>query len=263
MSLKKLKASKQVVRTSGRGEEYRHYSKAPLTEAVLDIRVELLSEITLQELAKVQSGQEKQYPKKDESLLVVGQMSMGSQVSASASQTPNGYRFTSQDNRQIFQARIDGFTFSRLAPYETWDSFRDEARRLWELYRPIAKPKNITRLALRYINKLDLPLPLGDFKDYLRTVPEISPDMTQGLSGYFMQLQLPQADLDALLVLNQTLIPPPEPSIVSVVLDFDLFCKDNVPNEDQDIWKRFEVLRKRKNKVFEACITDKTRRLIT
>ncbi|MDR4483723.1 MAG: TIGR04255 family protein [Nitrospirales bacterium] len=112
----------------------------------------------------------------------------------------------------------------------------------------------------RYINKLDLPLPLHDFKDYLRTVPEISPDMTQGLSGYFMQLQLPQVDLEAILVLNQTLIPPPEPSVVSVVLDFDLFCKDNVPSKDQDIWNRFEVLRTRKNKVFEACITDKTRR---
>ena len=128
---------------------------------------------------------------------------------------------------------------------------------------PDSSTPNITRLALRYINRLDLPLPLRDLKDYLRTVPEISPNMTQELSGYFMQLQLPQADLDAILVLSQTLIPPPEPNIVSVVLDFDLFFKDNVPSEDRDIWKQFEVLRTRKNKVFEACITDKTRRLIT
>ncbi|MEO6203444.1 MAG: TIGR04255 family protein [Nitrospirales bacterium] len=263
MSLKKLKSSKQGPRSSGRHEGPKHYSKAPLTEAVLDIRVELPSEITLHELKEVQLGQEERYPKREDSLLVFGQMSMGSEVSASAKQTPNGYRFTSQDNRQIFQARIDGFTFSRLAPYETWESFRDEARRVWELYRLIAKPKNIIRLALRYINRLDLPLPLKDFKDYLRTIPEISPNMSQGLSGYFMQLQLPQPDLEAMLVLNQTLIPPPGPNLVSVVLDFDLFCKDNVPSEDQDIWKRFETLRTRKNEVFEACITDKTRRLIT
>jgi uncharacterized protein (TIGR04255 family) len=262
VSPQKVKGSKAMVRSPRRSKRATHYSKAPLTEAVLDIRVELPSEIKLQELKEVQAGEKERYPRREESLLVVGHMSMGSQVGASAKQTPNGYRFTSQDNRQIFQARIDGFTFSRLAPYETWESFRDEARRLWELYRPIAQPKNITRLALRYINRLDLPLPLRDLKDYLRTVPEISPNMTQELSGYFMQLQLPQADLDAILVLNQTLIPPPEPNIVSVVLDFDLFCKDNVPSEDQDIWKQFEVLRTRKNKVFEACITDKTRRLM-
>lgn len=86
--------------------------------------------------------------------------------------------------------------------------------------------------------------------------------MSQGLSGYFMQLQLPQPDLEGMLVLNQTLIPPPGPNLVSVILDLDLFCKDNVPCDDQEIWKRFEILRTRKNEVFEACITNKTRRLI-
>ena len=58
VSPKKLKSSKQAAYSSGRSEGYRHYSKAPLTEAVLDIRVELPSEITLQELAKVQEGEE-------------------------------------------------------------------------------------------------------------------------------------------------------------------------------------------------------------
>jgi len=262
VSPKNVKISKPAARSLVRRGSSTHYSKAPLTEAVLDIRVELPGEITLQELKDVQIGEEEKYPRREDCFIVVGQMSVGTQVGASAKQTPNGYRFVSQDNRQIFQARVDGFTFNRLAPYETWESFRDEARRLWEIYRPIANPKNIKRLALRYINRLDLPLPLKDFKDYLRTIPEISPDMSQGLSGYFMQLQLPQPDLEAMLVLNQTLIPPPSPNLVSVVLDFDLFCKDNVPSEDQDIWKRFEILRIRKNEVFEACITNKTRRLI-
>ena len=262
MTSQKKKVSKQASRPQGKSKSPPHYSKAPLTEAVLDIRVELASEITLQQLREVQVVEEVRYPRREDNVIVVGQMSMGRQVGASAQQTQNGYRFVSQDNRQIFQARLDGFTFSRLAPYETWESFQNEARRLWEVYRPIAKPKNIKRLALRYINRLDLPLPIKDFKDYLRTIPEISSDMSQGLSGYFMQLQLPQPDLEAMLHLNQTLIPPPSPSLVSVVLDFDLFCKDNVPSEDKDIWKQFETLRNRKNEVFEACITNKTRRLI-
>ena len=262
MTSQKIKGSKQASRSQGKNTNPTHYSKAPLTEAVLDIRVELPSEITLQQLKDVQAGEKEKYPRREDIIIVVGHMSMGSQVGASAQQTHNGYRFVSQDSRQIFQARLDGFTFSRLAPYETWESFRNEACRLWEVYRLIAKPKNITRLALRYINRLDLPLPLKDFKDYLRTIPEISPDMSQGLSGYFMQLQLPQLELEAMLHLNQTLIPPPSPNLVSVVLDFDLFCKDNVPSEDLDIWKRFEKLRIRKNEIFEACITNKTRRLI-
>jgi uncharacterized protein (TIGR04255 family) len=63
---------------------------------------------------------------------------------------------------------------SHLAPYENWNAVRDEARRLWALYRSIAKPSKLIRLAVRYINRIDMPLPLGDFKDYLRTVPDVT-----------------------------------------------------------------------------------------
>jgi uncharacterized protein (TIGR04255 family) len=45
----------------------------------------------------------------------------------------SGFKFTSLNKQQILQAQIDGFTFSTLAPYDRWELFRDEARRLWEL----------------------------------------------------------------------------------------------------------------------------------
>jgi len=257
MGSKKIKASKRISKLP------KHYARAPLTEALIDIRVELPSEVGLPNLLTLQTGQENTYPNRQECLIAHGEMSVGSEVRASARQTSNGYRFSSQDNRQIFQARRDGFAFNRLAPYETWESFRDEARRLWTLYRSIANPKNITRIGVRYINRLDLPLPITDFKDYLRTVPEISSSMSQGLSSYFMQLQLPQRDLNAMLVLNQALIPPPTSKLVSVILDIDLYSDSDLPSDEQGLWERFEVFRTRKNKVFEACITDRVRRMIT
>lgn len=240
----------------------KHYSRAPLTEALIDIRVELPSEMTLSNLSKVHVGQEENYPRREENIIVHGKMSVGAEVGASATQTSNGYRYLSKDSRQIFQARLDGFTFNRLAPYETWESFREEAHRLWTIYRSIASPKNITRIGVRYINRLDLPVPIKDFKDYLRTFPEISSGMPQGLSGYFMQLQLPQADLNAMLVLNQALIPASAPKMVSVLLDLDLYSETDLPSDEQEIWERFELFRTRKNKVFEACITDRMRRMI-
>lgn len=256
MGRKKIKVSKRSSRFPI------HYAHAPLTEALLDIRVELPTEVGLSKLAEVHHGQEEDYPKREELLVVHGQMTVGPEIGASARQTSNGYRFVSKDGRQIFQARLDGLTFSRLAPSEAWGPFRDEARRLWNAYRSIANPKNITRIGVRYINRLDLPLPITDFKDYLRTVPEISSGMSQGLSGYFMQLQLPQADLNAMLVLNQALIPPPAPKLVSVLFDIDLYSDSDLPSDEQGLWERFEAFHDRKNKVFEASITDRVRRLI-
>ena len=51
--------------------------------------------------------------------------------------------------KQLVQARANGFTAHRLAPYEGWETFRHEARRLWDVYRQTVRPK-VARVAVRY-----------------------------------------------------------------------------------------------------------------
>lgn len=240
----------------------RHYSKAPITEAVIDIRVRLPETARLSDLEAVQEPHRSDYPGKESRSLARGRFEVGRQVSASASSEPIGFLFKSEDEKRIFQAQRDGFTMSRLAPYETWEPFREEARRLWTTYRVRLQPEAIVRLAVRYINRLDLPMPVGELKDYLRTVPEVSPELPQLLSGLFMQLTVPQDDLRGTLLLTEALIEPSRPDVVSVVLDIDLFRTEELPSDDGGIWELFELLHDRKNDVFEACITERTRELI-
>jgi uncharacterized protein (TIGR04255 family) len=77
-----------------------------------------------------------------------------------------------------------------------------------------------------------------------------------------MQLQIPQDDIDAMLVLNEAFEPQQDPDIVSVILDIDLFRDVHLPGDEEELWALFEQLRERKNEVFEASITDRTRELI-
>jgi uncharacterized protein (TIGR04255 family) len=240
----------------------KHYSRAPITEALIDIQAQLPQEIKLDILTQVYSSIQTEYPKREEVLMVQGQMIVGESVGATASQSQIGYVVFSNDQKQILQMRLDGFSFSRLAPYDCWESFRDEAKRLWNIYQSLTHPEAIVRLAVRYINRLDIHLPFGDLKDYLRTYPEVSLDLPQELSGYFMQLQIPQEDLAATLVLNQAIVPPPTPDCVSVLLDLDLFRERDIPNEEIGLWDILEQMHERKNRAFEACITERTRELI-
>jgi uncharacterized protein (TIGR04255 family) len=62
-------------------------------------------------------------------------------------------------------------------------------------------------------------------------------------------------------VINQTIIEPANPAVVSLVLDIDVFRTVDIPQTDPELWNLFEQLRKKKNEVFEACITDAARRL--
>jgi len=238
-----------------------HYARAPITEAVIDIATQLAGSVSLEQLASVHEREAERYPGKEDRL--EGQVVFAPPNVPSTKHRVVGYQRRSVDGKQVFQARLNGFTLSRLAPYESWEPFYEEARRLWDVFLDVAKPLSVTRVAVRYINRLDLPLPISDFGDYVRTVPKVAPDLPQGLAGYFMQLQIPQADLDAMLILNEGLVPPPSPEVASVVLDIDLHRDVALRPDDEKVWSLLTDLRWRKNEVFEACITDAMRRLIS
>jgi uncharacterized protein (TIGR04255 family) len=156
---------------------------------------------------------------------------------------------------------MNGFTFSRLTPYQTWAEFRTEARRLWNIYRAIAEPSTVVRVAVRNVNRIDIPLPVNDFSDYLRTYPQVSSDLPQGLAGYFMHLSLPLEEIKGHAMIIETIIPPVRPEFVSLVLDIDVFRTENLPTDDNGVWELLEQFRNVKDNVFEACITPKARSL--
>ncbi|MEO8974110.1 MAG: TIGR04255 family protein, partial [Ktedonobacteraceae bacterium] len=172
-----------------------------------------------------------------------------------------GFLFRSEDKVKIFQATLNEFTFNRLKPYTTWEELRDDARYMWEIYRNIARPETVTRVAIRFVNRFELPGSTLDLKEYLRIFPELTSDLPQNKMGnFFMQLLVPQEDCQ--LIISEAVVPPTNPNTISVILDFDLLREQIWKSDDDKIWQYLEKLRQLKNVIFEASITDQTRRLI-
>jgi uncharacterized protein (TIGR04255 family) len=237
------------------------YPHAPITEAVIDIQVATPVPFALL-AAAVADEPSFMPPETMRTSTRVITFGKEEDTVTTPKIAPIGYLCRSADGLHIYQARTTGFTFSRLAEYTSWAEVSSEARRLWDKYRTIAAPTSITRIALRYVNRLDIPLPVLDFSTYLRTAPQLSPDLPQGLSGYFMQLQLPMPNFQGACIINQTIIEPAtKPSTVSVVLDIDVFRASGVAVDESGLWEQLEQLRQEKNRVFEACITDQARSL--
>ena len=125
-----------------------HYPQAPITEAIIDLRVKPAEGFDRAILKNVGKGEQAAYPKQEAVVEAVGKMAVGpGGGSASVQQSPVGWKFASQDGKQIVQCRVNGFTFSRLAPYESWKPFRDEAQRLWDVYRTTGNPQSVIWLA--------------------------------------------------------------------------------------------------------------------
>ncbi len=244
----------------------RHYSKAPITEAIIDLRVLLPGDVSVNKLADIHSYIRNKFPTVQPIHRGVGLVAFqrGMPTEVNTSEQHLGFWFRSEDNLRTFQVTLEGFTFNRLAPYDSWEEFSNDARSLWEIYREICRPTHVTRAAIRYINQINIPADgIIELKDYLSTVPEVSPNLPEkALQTYFMQLQLPQQDLNCMLIINEALAQPTNPGIITVILDLDLFRQQICNNDDEDIWQFLDKLRDRKNEVFEASITDKTRELI-
>jgi uncharacterized protein (TIGR04255 family) len=240
------------------------YSNAPITEAIIDLRVVQRDGLTLAELERCQAGEEKAYPNKWLLNMFEGRIQFGGAEEPSSykeSKEQTGFGFKSADGKHVVEVHRDGFVFHRLAPYAGWEQFRKEARRLWNVYQHCVRPGAVVRVALRYINRIDLPMG-AELKDYLRTSPEVSPDLPQRLDGFFMQVNIPNYDIKSNLLLREMAVPSANPDRSSVILDIDLFRTEEIPVEDGAMWEVVESLRVRKNEIFEACITKQTREVI-
>lgn len=243
----------------------RHYPHAPITEAVVDLRVQPRADFDPVEFAAGFGGVAGQYPKSDDifelkASIKIGQAGVGQQ-NAGTTRAHIGKRFASPDGSYVLQARTTGFTLSRMRPYECWEDLRDEAMRLWPLYRAVAKPSRVTRLAVRYINKIDFSGERIELSEYLNVYPELANSSQEPIERYFMQFSSSQGKTGFKSIINQAGTASGVLGGVSVILDIDLFLDTDVPQTEEEIWAVFERLHTRENEIFESCITDKTREL--
>lgn len=241
------------------------FPNAPITEALLDVRANLPAGASLETLATYHDRIKSHYPyKRERQRWQIGhEMKPGSPPSVlGPTGGPDGYIFESQDKKQVVQARLDGFTFNKLKPYDRWESLRDEAMQLWGQFVEVAKPIGIGRLALRYINRIEIPLPVGDLKEYIITGPEIARDLPQGLANFFMRLMIPSIDARAVAIVTLTMeAPTTMEGPLPIIFDIDAFREESLEPESGEISKTLEYLHEFKNNIFFGSITEECKKL--
>lgn len=183
-------------------------------------------------------------------------------VATRTARTASGHRLKGDDELHLAMMTDASFAFSRLAPYDAWPSFSAEGLRLWEVYAATAQPESVTRVSLRYVNQIRPPAGQIDLAMYLRTRPEIAPEMPQITTGYFMSLDVPLPTYDATCRITETVIETPEGP--ALVLDIDVGRNGHYdPQALEQFRSILDVLRDAKNMVFEASITEAARELFS
>jgi uncharacterized protein (TIGR04255 family) len=243
-------------------EEYKILKNAPITEALIDIRVKLSANFDVQKIDSLYESIKEQYPHKETQRISKVEIETKEEKVKPISHKINGYRYFSSDKKQVIQARMDGFTFSRLHPYIKWEDLRDEAYRLWLLYKDITSPEMRIRVALRYINNLKIPLPIKDFGDYLTAPPIVPEGLSQLVPSFLTRITFFEPALNAYAIITQALEPlPSEVKHAPIILDIDMFRYRQEGIEEKDAWETIEKLRHHKNKIFFKSITNKLKEM--
>jgi uncharacterized protein (TIGR04255 family) len=242
-------------------DSFIHYKKAPIVEAILEASVERATPIHSDELAEIVKDKA-MFPHRVELMAASGQMTVGPTLSASATTQKIGYQFVSADQKFVLHCRVDGFAISRLAPYTSWNDVYVEYAKHWKRFVEIIRPDQVVKLAVRYVNRFDLPGTSVELSDYFRTYPEVSEDIRYELSGFLNQLNIPMRDINGQAIITQACVPPRDESVISILLDIAVSMIVNLPSGDPSLDSKMTNLRMRKNELFEACIKQPARDLI-
>lgn len=243
--------------------KYETFPNAPITEAILEIMVDLPKEFPVENLLKFPKPIKIRFQKLITKRYFQAKFNFRGDVTVLPDeQKVLGYELHSDEEKKVLQSRLDGFAFSKLGSYYGWDSFHSEARELWEYYALVTQPSKIVRISLRYVNRIELPRHMEKFDEYIRTNPQIAPDLPQGVSNFFMRLEIPEQSIHGVAVMILTLEVPVDSEKLPLIFDIDVMNQSQYDLENKEqIWIEFEKLRKFKNQLFFESITEKTKEL--
>ncbi len=229
-------------------------SNPPAIEAVLDITTNEISDTKKLDYKKREF--KSKFPRKEQILLFETSFHEAQQRTQIINKNRHlGFAYKSEDEKEISQFRLNGFSYSRLSPYLGWDAFIEKALENWVTYRSIRKKLEIKRIGLRFINIIRVPDGDPVMPEYFNV--GITSETGLGKIKQYKYQYIRDFDDGLIAIVNfgQTEIRDNE---ISFVFDIDVIqqASTNTLNAD-GIASYLTAMREAKNTIFFENLTEK------
>lgn len=237
-----------------------HLSRAPIVEGVIQLNVKPPPKANLDRLVDFKGALKEAYPVQKDVRMMHAEIQVKDAEVAQRIISSNvlGYRLERAQPPYVVIARLDGLSVSKLPPYETWEKLIEEAKPLWKKYLELYSPEAVTRVATRYINRIELPLENLDFEHYLAAPPRLPKGIPEVLSNFLVKTIVEDEELGASISISQVLEAPiAEKNRVPILIDIDVYKTVDLSTQSDECWQLLDKMRDLKNRAFFGCLTDK------
>src|SRR5260221_220466 len=234
--------------------------KAPITEAITEVKFVSKDGASKEEdFLSFYNAIRERFPHRKQQLKIVHQVSfqLGEEKSVIEKREMAGFRFESDDRKDIVQVRHDRLSVHRLTPYTNWAAYSATAKELLAAFAQIFPLSGVQRIGLRYLNRIELPLPVDDIRKFCLLFPETPPEVPQLWSNFLMRFSHKDRETNAQGTVTLTLDPDSakSPALLPLILDIHAFYRYEAPvsPNSEELWQDAAKLRDVKNRIFFSC----------
>ena len=239
------------------------YKFPPLIEALCEFRFEpsQLWDWTIPGL--VYDKIRNEFPKKkQQNVIEMGVRTTQEDITPSIKGGIARMQFIREDESALVQVGPDLLVVNHLRPYPTWGEFKTMIENALRVYQTVVSPKNVRRIGVRYINRLEMPTQQVEIEDYLVAVPKVPPSTPQSFATWLQRVEIPFDEANGLMILQSGSVKQEEQSNPSFLLDLDFITLDSKMVSLETAMEWVEVAHTEVENTFEACITSKMRELM-
>jgi uncharacterized protein (TIGR04255 family) len=102
---------------------------------------------------------------------------------------PQKVRFKHRTSPLILQLAENAFSMSTLSPYQGWEVMRDDTLAAWRQVEEVLMPEIITRVGLRYINRIEKETNQDHAGDWLVATDYIPHGILSSEPGFLLRIQ--------------------------------------------------------------------------
>ena len=235
------------------------YQNPPIIEAVCEFRFSLDTKWDLAIPGLLYEKVKADFPVREQRLFQEVEIKQSAQGVEQIMHPRERIVFLDNENRVLIQVGERLLAINCLKSYPTWTKFVSLIRYSFKAINEVVKLKQVQRIGLRYINRIeiaDLNVKLDNYFDFR---PSLGDRLPKNIGNFMIGCVIPFKDMTAECDLKLMRGVPQKNGNMAFILDIDYYLKQSKDAFIDDICDWIEKAHAQVENIFEGCITDRLR----